>query len=77
MERIYLEWNFPGRSKNLTNVHTLLSPNLTSRKLLKTLIMGFPSDPVVKNLPTNAGDMGSSSGRGRSHMLQSNEARAP
>ena len=39
--------------------------------------MGFPSDPVVKNLPTNAGDMGSSSGQGRSHMLQSNEARAP
>ena len=32
---------------------------------------------MVKNLPANAGDMGSIPGLGRSHMLQSNEARAP
>ena len=29
---------------------------------------------MVKNLPANAGDMGSIPGLGRSHMLQSNEA---
>ena len=29
---------------------------------------------MVKNPPANAGDMGSSPGLGRSHMLQSNEA---
>ena len=28
----------------------------------------FPGGPVVKNLPTNAGDMGSIPGSGRSHM---------
>ena len=32
---------------------------------------------MVENLPANAGDMGSSSGLGRSHMLQSNYARVP
>ena len=32
----------------------------------------FPGDAVVKNLPANAGDMGSIPGPGRSHMLQSN-----
>ena len=33
---------------------------------------GFPSGPVVKNPPANAGDMGSSPGPGRSHMPRSN-----
>ena len=37
----------------------------------------FPGGPVVKNLPANAGDTGLSLGPGRSHMLQSNKARAP
>ena len=33
---------------------------------------GFPGGAVVENLPANTGDMGSSPGLGRSHMLQSN-----
>ena len=33
---------------------------------------GFPGGAVVKNPPANAGDTGSSPGRGRSHMPQSN-----
>ena len=33
---------------------------------------GFPGGTVVKNLPANAGDMGSSPGLGRSHMPRSN-----
>ena len=32
----------------------------------------FPGGTVVKNPPANAGDMGSSPGPGRSHMLRSN-----
>ena len=32
---------------------------------------------MVKNPPANAGDTGSNPGLGRSHMLQSNQARAP
>ena len=32
----------------------------------------FPGGAVVKNLPANAGDTGSSPGPGGSHMLQSN-----
>ena len=33
---------------------------------------GFPGGAVVENLPANAGDVGSSPGLGRSHMLWSN-----
>ena len=33
---------------------------------------GFPGGPVIKNLPANAGDMGSSPGLGRSHMPRNN-----
>ena len=38
---------------------------------------GFPGGAVVKNLPANAGDTGSSPGPGRSHMPRSNSAHAP
>ena len=33
---------------------------------------GFPGGTVLKNLPANAGDTGSSPGPGRSHMPRSN-----
>ena len=33
---------------------------------------GFPGGAVVKHLPSNAGDTGSSPGPGRSHMPRSN-----
>ena len=35
------------------------------------LFRDFPGGTVVKNLPVNAGDMGSSPGPGRSHMPRS------
>ena len=38
---------------------------------------GFPGGSVVKNPPTNSGDMGFGPGPGRSHMRQSNETCAP
>ena len=34
----------------------------------KSKSQGFPGSVVVKNLPANARDMGSSPGPGRSHM---------
>ena len=36
--------------------------------LVKDTSGGFPGGAVVKNLPANAGDTGSSPGPGRSHM---------
>ena len=39
---------------------------------LKNKKKGFPGGAVVKNLPANAGDTGSSPGLGRSHMPRSN-----
>ena len=35
-------------------------------------VVHFPGGAVVKNPPANAGDMGSSTGLGRSHMPRSN-----
>ena len=46
-----------------------------SQPLLPCLLkeeLGFPGGAVVKNLPANAGDTGSSPGPGRSHMPRSN-----
>ena len=37
---------------------------LRRNKLFKTIGLGLPSGPVVKNLPSNAGDEGSIPGRG-------------
>ena len=42
----------------------------SERAGLKLNIQNFPGSPVVKNLPANAGDMGSIPGLGRSHVLQ-------
>ena len=39
---------------------------------LKSKEWDFPGGTVVKNLPANAGDTGSSPGPGRSHMPWSN-----
>ena len=38
---------------------------------------GFPGGAAVESLPANAGDTGSSTGLGRSHMPRSNWAREP
>ena len=38
----------------------------------KKFKVDFPGGSVVKNLPANAGDTGSSPAPGRSHMPQSN-----
>ena len=60
----------------MTNKNIKISKSVfeISKKIDSTvLIMGdFPGGTVVKNLPANAGDMGSSPGPGRSHMPWSN-----
>ena len=42
------------------------------KKEINKYLEGFPGGAVVKNLPANAGDTGSSTGLGRSHMPQRN-----
>ena len=42
------------------------------KRMKRTEIRELPGGAVVKNLPANAGDTGSSPGLGRSHMPQSN-----
>ena len=41
------------------------------------LSLDFSGGALVKNLPANAGDTGSSPGPGRSHVLRSNWAHVP
>ena len=50
---------------------------LNVNELLNVKNQSFPGGSVVKDLADTAGDMGSIPGLGRSHMPQSNEARAP
>ena len=45
---------------------------LIQNNLSKQELGDFPGGTVVRNLPANAGDTGSSPGRGRSHMPWSN-----
>ena len=49
-----------------------LQPTSLMNMNAKILNRDFPGGKVVKNPPANAGDMGSSPGLGRSHMLWSN-----
>ena len=63
--------------KILTNLlETTILKRMVHLKVCPTLITlpfrDFPGGTMVKNLPANAGDMGSSPGPGRSHMLWSN-----
>ena len=53
--------------------HVISNPPLTSQFIeIKPYGLDFPGGPVVKNLPANAGDMGSLPDLGRFHMLQGN-----
>ena len=51
--------------------------SMNSNHMHKTCPQGFPGCSVVKNPPAIAGDMGLIPGLGRSHILQSNQAREP
>ena len=59
---------------SLTDVISLLeiSQRLPLSTRLKSLLKDFPGGPVVKNPLTNAEDMSSITGLGRSHMLRGN-----
>ena len=51
--------------------------SMSIQKINKTQSRDFPGVAVAGNLPSNAGDTGSSPGLGGSHMPQSNEACVP
>ena len=53
-----------------------LNSQVICLKVIST-VWGFPGGAVVGSLPANAGDEGSSPGRGRSHMPRSGWAREP
>ena len=49
--------------------HVISNPPLTSQFIeIKPYGLDFPGGPVVKNLPANAGDMGSTPDPRRPHM---------
>ena len=59
-------------TRQMVNKGTEDVKNTVNQLDLKDTYGGFPVGAVVKNLPANAGDTGSSPGPGRSHMPRSN-----
>ena len=68
-----------ANQNHLPDLGQLILPSLvlTYDGIKKESSRGFPGGAVVENLPTYAGDTGSSPGPGRSHMPQSSWAREP
>ena len=65
--------NYVSRTLEVELKKFLLGGKYTSRPVpINTYNWDFPGGAVVKNPPANAADMGSSPGRGRSHMPRSN-----
>ena len=62
------DYQFKAIRYNYRSIY--MNPMVTTNQ--KPTIRGFPGGAVVKNLPVNAGDTGSSPGLGRSHMPWSN-----
>ena len=61
--------SIPGQRTKIPQVAWCVQKKKKRNKKQKE---GFPGGSVVKHLPANAGDTGSSPGPGRSHMPQSN-----
>ena len=66
---VYDKGNWCGLYENST-ILQLFCKSKTSK--IKSLFRDFPGGAVVKNLPANAGDIGSIPGPGTSHMTRSN-----
>ena len=67
------------KSNQLPQVFERLCQELQSQNAGKgqNRLQDFPGGPWVKNLPADAGDMGSIPGPGRARMPRSNEGCAP
>ena len=73
MDKFLETYNLPRlNQEEIENINRSINGNEIELVILKTDNKGFPGGAVVKNPPANAGDMGLSSGPGRSHMPQSN-----
>ena len=55
------------------NLNCVFLINLLLKLIVKEYMLDFPVGPVVKNLPANAGDMGSIPDQGRSHIPRGNQ----
>ena len=69
--------NINSHQGNTNQNHSKILPHTCQRGYHQKENKGFPGGVVVKSLPANAGDTGSSPGLGRSHMPRSNWAREP
>ena len=64
--------NLSLRLRKLQKSEQIKSKVSGRKAILKIRAEDFPGGAVVKNLPANAEDTGSSPGPGKSHVLQSN-----
>ena len=68
MHRTFTKGHFPRSGNVTTPPDTQKQKQQAGQKVTEE---GFPGAPVVKDSPANAGDMGSISGLGRSHLPRS------
>ena len=72
MKRLRIERQTVCR-KSTSDLSESTYPSVGIEIHVKIVLGNFPGGLVVENLPSNAGDMGSVPGPGRSHMTWSNE----
>ena len=72
LKRIWLTSNFHISTFNIQVRGAMPMKTLENESVKNFIPTDFPGGSVVKNLPANAGDTGSSPGPGRSHVQQSN-----
>ena len=72
MDKFLEKHNLPRLNQEEIKIKTDQSQALKLNLWLKIFQQGFPGGALVENPPANAGDMASSPGLGRSHMLRSN-----
>ena len=70
-------FNFVGNCKSSFWQATKATENVICNLPINKKALGVPGGSVVKNLPADAGDMGSTPGPGRSRIPRSSYARAP
>ena len=73
--KYFISWTMPEYEKWNTKGQLVKGSSVPNEGAIGGVLKnreGFPGGAVVKNLPANAGDTGSSPGLGRSHVPRSN-----
>ena len=65
---LYISEIYNTNTQRVDMAESILTKSFDFWECLIKIFLGFPSSPVVKNPPANAGDMGSIPGPGKFHI---------